>query len=1296
MEAPCRIEMLGGLRALVGGREVTRFRTEKAGGLLAYLAYHVDKHHPREILAELLWPWSAPRPGRRSLTSALSSLRRQLEPPGIDKGAVIGADRFAVWLEPDNVATDVAEFEAALGSADDAAGADRRHWLEAAVALYGGRLLPGYYQDWIIPEQERLADLYFGAVRSLAQDLEAAGDLEAAVAYCHRAVAADPLREEAHRDLVRLVAVAGQVDDALRHYDELERTLAQELGEEPSPAAQELKEALLALRAGAPAASLDVPPRGEAAASETMPSGMMALLLVDIDGGGDLGTQEQLQAHGGLLVGELEGTSTWAFGRPSEALRAAIAVQQAVSEAEPSGGVDGPRARMALDVGEVETDGGTYSGPVIDRATALLLAAHGGQLLCSNAAAAFLEGDLPEGVRLDDLGYYRLRGLERPEKLISVEYPGMPSDPFPAPKASLAYRTKLPPQVTRFFGREEELAQLEETVLAEQTRLVTLTGPGGSGKTRLAIETAGRLPEVFHGAVWFVPLQDLTDARLIPTSIADAMELPRSSETEPLEQAIEALSRQPCLLVLDNFEQLTESGASLLRQLLDRAPELKCLVTSRHRLNLNGEVELLVAPLPTPEGGAPLDEVATCPSVELFVDRAQSPRPDFQITDANVGALAELCDTLEGIPLAIELAAARAKVLTPAQMLERMEDRFDLLVSRRPDAIERHRTLWAAVEWSHDLLPGELQRFFAKLSVFRGGWTLEAAETVCDEPHALDHLEQLADSSLVLTDDDRGATPQTRFHLLETLREYASQHVPENDLAALSKRHAEYFLSVAEDLDPARPTSPGRGRIGLLEREGDNLRLAMDWLEGSPDGAEAGLRLATALVAWWRARGHVPEGRQRLNNLLSAACDGIDPLIRARALRTAGELALEGSDPAVAEHQYSEALEVSQAAGDASLAAACRHGLARAIGRRGDTAGAQHLVEQNLAWYREEGDKAGVSACLALLGSMATRLGDYELAERLTGEALSIRRSLGRRRQTAPLLNALGNVATLRGDLHTAQLRYEEALLVADEDGDVEQRAMYAGNLGHIALRRGELSTARQHFQATLAASRQSGALHDTAATLHNLGLVAAEEGDYGKAAVLLEEALAISREAGSRMREAEHLDALGTVALRRAEHGYARRSLAQAVSIWGELSALDCLAQSHRGLARLEAACGDHDAALGHLRASLALFSELNSDPYEVAACLQVAGNVLRHCAGPHLALRMLAVADALMHTTQRVLPRADRKELEAEIEACRGELGHPTSSTVWAEGRALELDQALAEALQRVEAAGGPGPPS
>jgi predicted ATPase len=505
--------------------------------------------------------------------------------------------------------------------------------------------------------------------------------------------------------------------------------------------------------------------------------------------------RREFRRHEGYEASEAGDSFVVAFAGASAALACAVAGQRALAAEPWPTAVDPITVRMALHTGDVELEENGYRDLVLHHAARILVAGHGGQILCSEITAGLLrrnwvmKAEVAEpGVKLVDLGIYRLRDVVTPERLFQVSYPGMSSLEFPPLNATPAFTSNLPLQFTRFFGRREEIERLTKMLSSGEgqrvgdersrpdaslnlhpSRLVTLTGPGGSGKTRLALEVAERCVAARRGAVWFVPLADLSDPRLIIDAIRDALHLTPSPEAAPLEQVVAALSHQPTLLVLDNFEHLVAAGAPLIRTLRERVPTLQCLVTSRQRLEVEGEREFPVLPLPTPEEWNNPEQLSLYESVQLFVDRAQAVQPDFQVTNANAAAVAELCHRLEGIPLALELAAARIRLLTPAQMLAHLEHRLDFQTSSRRDATARHRTLRAAVDWSYELLSSELQQFFAWLSVFRGGWTLQAAAAVCEESAALDYLSQLQACSLIVAEEISG---ESRFRMLETLREY--------------------------------------------------------------------------------------------------------------------------------------------------------------------------------------------------------------------------------------------------------------------------------------------------------------------------------------------------------------------------------------------------------------------------------------------------------------------------------------------------------------------------------------------
>lgn len=945
MDQPWRIQMFGGLRAERGERVVTRFSWQKVGALLGYLAYHRRRSHPREVLIEVLWPGTDPRTGRGNFRWSLHSLRRQLEPPGVLSGSVIQSDRSSVQLNPDTVQTDVADFEAALQAAGVAGtDAERVQHLMRAVDLYQGDLLSGYYQDWILVEQRRLADLYSHAVRRLTADLQRLGEPAQAIGYARRAASIDPLNESAQCDLMRLLASVGRSEAALRQYEELKQVLKDELDVAPSSAAAELARKIKVLAAeGASATSVSL---AEADTSQTVPGmilrGAVTFLLTQIADTAALKEKHSeafdqaveiheatlkalFEQHGGNVIRQSPDSFTAAFERATDALAAAVAGQQALSRASWPEMLDTPRVRMTLDTREVRLRDDEPSGSLFRRSMALLLAAHGGQILCSEATAGLIRQTLTEGVGLKELGIYRLANIAMAERLFAVDYPGMEPAEVPPPNATPAYTSNLPLQLTRFFGREDELAWLEENLLNEETHIVTLTGPGGSGKTRLAVEAARHLLEPLREAVWFVALQDLADPRNIPGRIVDALRLQRCAIEEPLDQAVEALSQQPSLLVLDNFEHLVEEGAPLVRTLVEKIPTLTCLVTSRQPLGLTGEHEFLVAPLPVPRGEESPESVAQFASVELFVDRAQAVKPDFQVSKRNARAISEICDRLDGVPLALELAAARVQTLTPKQMLDQLEHRLDFLISRKRDVVDRHRTLRASVEWSYRLLSSELQRFFARLSVFRGGWTVEAAQSICEEAQAADHLAVLRASSIVMAEEPPGETETIRFRMLETLREFATEQLSAEDAAALRRRHAEWYLEFISDVAPKLAEPDQEKSLALVDTEHDNLRAALDWCK-SPNGeVDVGLKLIKKMTPFWDIRSHYSEARMYCLELLAMQKPPKPSVARADTLNVSGVFAFFQGDFPEARAFYEEALSIQRTLDDKPRIAATLH-----------------------------------------------------------------------------------------------------------------------------------------------------------------------------------------------------------------------------------------------------------------------------------------------------------------------------------------------------------------------------------
>ena len=959
MDARWRIEVLGRLRATRAGQEITRFRTHKTGALLAYLAYHRDRTHPREMLIDLFWPDCVPEAGRNNLSKALSSLRYQLEPAGTAPGAVLLANRGTVGLNPEAVITDAAELEAAAREAVRSPNLSPRvQLLTDTVELYSGELLPAFYDEWIFPERDRLADLFFQCLRRLVTLLEESGEPSQAIQYARRGVTADPLREGSYVDVMRLLLRSGQPGDALRYFREMERLFQAELDTTPSAAARRLASECEMAVQGSP-----TPPASGAAHSAgrpqlaPLPTGTVTFLLADA-GDGDAGGREwldrlapEIRRSGGREISPGSIPVRAVFARAADAVACAAAYQKA---SEKSANGTAPGVRMAVDTGDVELLEGEYLGSVVARGARLLRAAHPAQILCSEETAILVRHELKAGVELRDLGSFRLRSAGvsgagydpsvLPSRLFQVVASPESAPAFPPPDAAVT-SPNLPLDFTKFVGRRQELNELTEMLCAGETRLVTLMGPGGSGKTRLALEAARLVSHSVAGAVWFVPLA--TVPVLQPGGVAEAVREAlqlrgsRGAGITALDQVAGALgghgrAGQPfaALLVLDNMEHLLDpevedDGAGFVAALLARVANLKCLVTSRRPLGLPGEREFWVNPLPVPSEEDRPEQLTGCDSVQLFLDRAQTVRPDFQVTRGNAPAVAAICNRLEGMPLALELAAARSQVLTPGQMLPHLEDRLDLLGTRPRGARRgeaRHHSLRAAIEWSYRLLTEEQKRLFSRLSVFEGGWTLEGAAAVCldDGPTALaaEALGHLRDRSMISSAVESAADeeePALRFRMLECLRQFGAERLDPAERSDLQARHARYYAEKAEHASALLTEDGEDTALARFHTEAANLRCAWAWAE--VHDSRLALRLAIATAVLEERSGTFSAARERMRGALAAVDDAAEPQ-RAAALYWCGRFSLALGEEPSARAELAEALRLARKSGDRKLAAA--------------------------------------------------------------------------------------------------------------------------------------------------------------------------------------------------------------------------------------------------------------------------------------------------------------------------------------------------------------------------------------
>ncbi len=784
-----------------------------------------------------------------------------------------------------------------------------------------------------------------------------------------------------------------------------------------------------------------------------LPTGTVTFLFTDMEGStellqrlGDYRYGEILEEHRRLLRAafsegggheiDTQGDAFFvSFQDVRDAVAAVVAAQRAIT-AHPWPADTPVRVRMALHTGTGADAASRYVGLDVHRAARICAAGHGGQILLSLATAALIEHALPPGTSLRDLGSHRLKDLQQPEKVFQLLHPDLPADFLPL-KSLDAFANNLPHQLTSFIGREQEMVEVKR--LLSTTCLLTLAGAGGTGKTRLALQVATDVLEEYPDGVWLVELAALADPALVPQTVAAALGAREVPGRPLLSTLLDYLYRKKLLLVMDNCEHLMQACTVLIEAMLRTCPNLRILATSREVLDIPGEVVWRVPSLSLPDPGRlpPTEILLQSEAVRLFVERAAAARPAFTLTPQNASAVTAVVQRLDGIPLAIELAAARVPALSVEQIATRLDDRFRLLTRGGRTSLPRHQTLQAAFDWSYHLLEEPERAVLRRLAVFAGGWTLEAGEAVCAgdgvEPlGVLDLLTQLVFKSWVLMDEQEG---DVRYRFLETVRQYSLERLRESgEAGVIRQRHQNWYLAQAEKAEPELTGSDQGTWLNRLEVEHDNIRAALEWSMES--GVEPGLRLASALWRFWYVRGYSKEGRGWLEALLKAS-SGAPPVLRAQALAAAGNLAVLGrSDYAVGRSFCEESLAIWRELGDRQGIAVALSNLGLLASDHGDHASARALCEESLTIRRELGDKQGVAISLNNLGVVAYRQGDYVAACTLFHEGLAIFRELKNRQHVAMALTNLGLVTSGQSDYALARSFYAEGLAIRRELGD--------------------------------------------------------------------------------------------------------------------------------------------------------------------------------------------------------------------------------------------------------------------
>jgi len=885
-----------------------------------------------------------------------------------------------------------------------------------------------------------------------------------------------------------------------------------------------------------------------------LPTGTVTLLFTDIEGSTRL--HQQLGDRYASLLAECRqllrvAFQQWnghevdtqgdaffvAFARATDAISAAVAAQRALfTHIWPEGVA--VRVRIGLHTGEpsVTTEG--YVGLDVHHAARVISAGHGGQVLLSQTTHDLVEHDLPQGVSLRDLGEHRLKDLPRSSHLYQLVIAGLPAD-FPPLKTLERHPNNLPVQFTPFIGREQEVAAVQRLLCRKEVRLLTLTGPGGVGKTRLAVQVAATASSDYADGVHFVSLAPITDSELVVSTIAQALGVREQGSQPLLDSLKDHLGDRQLLLLLDNFEQIM-SAAPVVVELLVVAPALKVLVTSRAPLHLSGEHELVVPPLSLPDMQdlPPLDRLTHFEAVRLFVERAQAVQSDFAITEENAAAIAAICHQLDSLPLAIELAAGRIKLFPPQALLPRLTNRLKLLVGGARDLPSRQQTLRATIAWSYDLLDQAEQPLFRRLAVFVGGCTFEAAEAVCDTHRdlgvdVLDAAAQLVDKSLLRQGAQTDGEP--RLLMLETIREYALERLAASgEEETILRQHATFFLALAEKAFTKMFSAEQSTWYNRLEVEHANLRAALRWTLERQE-AEMGLRLVSVLYRFWRLRNHAHEGRGWLAQVLSQPGAMARTAVRARALTGAGFLAFAQGDFPEAQRLLEESISIGREVG-----AAGKRYLARALaalahvrlsqGNPGDT---RELARESLQLSQEVGEAWDTALALHHLGKATGELGDPLAARALLEESAALFRIAGDRQVLVLPIDTLGLVALQQGDYVGARAQFEEALLIAQETGAEQYHADALAHLGTVALRMGGSQQSASLYQQSLALNRVLGNREGIAGDLAGLAEVASLLGQPERSARLFG-AVEKLREVGntriSPLRRAEYERIVGSI----------------------------------------------------------------------------------------------------------------------------------------------------------------------
>ena len=1060
-----------------------------------------------------------------------------------------------------------------------------------------------------------------------------------------------------------------------------------------------------------------------------LPSGVTTFLFTDIEGSTrllqDLGDdayeaslaehrrllREAFATHDGIEVGT-EGDSFFAaFADPGLALRAALTAQLAIE------GWDWPRrplrVRMGLHTGEAKLVGREYVGLAVHEAARISSAAHGGQILLSDTTYEIVSRSLPTDARLVDLGEHRLKDLTEAVRLFNVVHPRLAAEARP-PRTLTVLPNNLPVQLSTFIGRADEIGQISS--LVDTARLLTLAGAGGCGKTRLALQVAAERSTTFPDGVWFAELASLTDGELVLRAVAEAFGLQAKPEGSIEDVLLDFVCERRLLIVLDNCEHLVAASADACSKLLSAARELRILATSREPLGVPGEQVYRVPSLDVGHHDGNLDSIVACDAVRLFSNRAVAADPTFTVDAANISVIADICRRLDGLPLAIELAAARVRMFTPTEIASRLDQRFAILTGGARTGLRRQQTLRAAVDWSYELLSDPEQLLFRRLSVFVGGFALEAAEAICsgngiETDEIVDLVSSLVDRSIVVAEPHDGTM---RYRLLETIREYSRELLASSDEAArVWSRHLRWFADLAAKGSDGLETSDELRWAKHLDAEVDNFRQALAW---SVAGGEAvdGVRLVAAIAPYWTNHGKVADAHTWLNSTIAAAGELALP-VRAMALAAFAMTSMHAEGFEAGIPYAEECVSLPHTPETVRWIADATAALAYAPGS----------VEQSLAQldearrlYHSIGRAFGEAEALEAMAQALTWSGDFDHVRRVTEEALEIYERLGVRTKVIGAMDMLAVVALQEGDLADVERRAGEVLALAREINDRPHVAYALWDLAIVESERGHYDRARALYDQIMPMLRDLHAVQLIAECFRYMSLIDVRCGDADAAAAALDEAEDTWTYSG---RQRADLDILRSrIELVRGDAGAMRALAEQALAVFEKAEASAAIPGAQTYLAWAAALTGDeeHARTLAHAamegarqpvrkmgalqiaaridfvsgaldKATARLVEALEAASrkgygYETAYMLEMLGWVAAAEGHVERAVHLLGAADEMRSTHGFALLVVDRSLHDDAIAASKDALGDEAFLRSWNEAHAMTKDEAVALALQ------------